>query len=339
MLLPPNPVFRFYKGGDGIDGLRGLAPGTGPGAPEDWVGSTTVSLGNDREGLAALVDGSLLRDAIERDPVGYLGQEHVDRFGANPGLLVKLLDAGERLAVHYHPGRRFAREHMGLRFGKTESWIILAAEPGAHMNLGLRQPVDTATLERWIRAQDSEEMLAALHKVPVKAGDALFVPAGTLHTIGTGITLIELQEPSDMSVVLEWQKYNVTGGEEHLHLGWESVLQAVDMAPSQPIHGPASAATPERSAIERLLPTVADPYFRAERVTVAGAELIAEPSFAVLIATDGEITVSSAHNVPLRLARGEAALVPYGAGLTSFAGRGALIRCLPPAPDSGDGQW
>lgn len=94
MLLPPNPVFRFYKGGDGIDGLRGLAPGTGPGAPEDWVGSTTVSLGNDREGLAALVDGSLLRDAIERDPVGYLGQEHVDRFSANPGLLVKLLDAG-----------------------------------------------------------------------------------------------------------------------------------------------------------------------------------------------------------------------------------------------------
>jgi mannose-6-phosphate isomerase len=144
-----------------------------------------------------------------------------------------------------------------------------------------------------------------------------------------------------MSVVMEWQRYSVTGGEEHLHLGWELALQAANFAPSEPIHGPAPAESgpPAHSAIERLLPTVADPYFRAERVTVAGAELIAEPSFAVLIAIDGEVSVSSAHNGTLRLTRGEAALVPYGAGLTSFAGRGTVIRCLPPAPDSGDGQW
>jgi mannose-6-phosphate isomerase len=339
MLLPPNPVFRFYKGGDGIDELRGIAPGEGPGAPEDWVGSTTTSLGNDLEGLARLGDGTLLRDLIASDPVGFLGEDHVKRFGANPGLLVKLLDAGERLAVHYHPGRPFAHEHMGLRFGKTEAWIVLSAEPGAHMDFGLREAVDAATLERWILEQDSDEMLAALHQVPVTAGDVLFVPAGTLHTIGAGITLIELQEPSDMSVVFEWQKYNVSGGEENLHLGWELALQAVNMQPSEPIHGPAPAATPTHSAIERLLPEVADPYFRAERVTVAGADLMAPASFTVLIATDGELIVSSARNEPLRLTRGQAALVPYSAGETSFAGGGSLIRCLPPAPDSGDGQW
>src|SRR5262249_38159285 len=159
---------------------------------------------------------------------------------------------------------------------------------------------------------------------------------GTLHTIGTGITLIELQEPSDMSVVMEWQKYNVTGGEEHLHLGWDLDFQAANMAPSEPIPGPAPAATPAPSAIERLPPTAADPPSRAGRVPVAGAELIAEPSFAVLIAIEGEVSVSSAHNGTLRLTRGEAALVPYGAGLTSFAGSGTVIRCLPPAPDSGD---
>jgi mannose-6-phosphate isomerase len=339
MLLPPNPVFRFYEGGDGIDELRGIAPGEGPGAPEDWVGSTTTTLGNDLEGLARLDDGTLLRDLITSDPVGFLGEEHARRFGADPGLLVKLLDAGERLAVHYHPGRPFAREHMGLRFGKTEAWIVLSAEPGAHMDLGLREPIDIATLERWIDEQDSGEMPAALHHVPVTAGDVLFVPAGTLHTIGTGITLIELQEPSDMSVVLEWKKYNVSGGEEHLHLGWESALQAVNTQPSEPIHGPARAATPTHSAIERLLPEVADPYFRAERVTAAGDELVASASFAVLIATDGEITVSPAQSAPLRLRRGEAALVPHSAGETGFSGNGSLIRCLPPAADSGAGQW
>jgi mannose-6-phosphate isomerase len=339
MLLPPNPVFRFYKGGAGIDELRGIAPGAGAGAPEDWVGSTTSSLGHDLEGLAALADGTLLRDAIALDPVGYLGQAHVDRFGANPGLLVKLLDAGERLAVHFHPGRGFAHEHMRLRFGKTEAWIVLSAESGALMDFGLREPIDTATLTRWIEEQNSDEMLSALHQVPVQAGDVLFVPAGTLHTIGTGITLIELQEPSDMSVVIEWQKFSVGGGEEHLHLGWDAALQAVNLQPSEPIRGPAPAAAPGHSAIERLLPEVADPYFRAERVTVADAELTAPASFAVLIGTGGEVLLSTADNEPLRLSRGAAALVPYGAGSTSFAGSGTLIRCLPPTPDSGEGQW
>ena len=154
VMLPPNPVFRFYRGGDGIDVVRGLDPGTGPGAPEDWVGSTTTSFGHDHEGLATLPDGRVLRDVIAADPIGYLGEAHVERFGATSGVLVKLLDAGERLAVHFHPGREFARAELGSPFGKTEAWIILRAEPGAQMHLGLRAPVDIATLKRWVREQD-----------------------------------------------------------------------------------------------------------------------------------------------------------------------------------------
>src|SRR5277367_5111245 len=111
VVLPPNPVFRFYRGGAGIDALRGVEPGSGPGAPEDWVASTTTSFRHRTEGLASLADGRLLRDVIAADPLGYLGPEHAARLGANPGLLVKLLDAGERLAVHFHPGREFARAH------------------------------------------------------------------------------------------------------------------------------------------------------------------------------------------------------------------------------------
>ena len=92
----------------------GSTPGSGPGAPEDWVGSTTTSFGHDTRGSRRCADGRILRDVIDADPVGYLGPEHVARFGSNPGLLVKLLDAGERLAVHFHPGREFAREHLRL---------------------------------------------------------------------------------------------------------------------------------------------------------------------------------------------------------------------------------
>jgi len=336
--LPPNPVHRFYRGGEGIDALRGVVSQPGSAAPEDWVASTTTSLGSDSEGLSRLADGRLLRDLIAADPVGYLGPEHAARWGANTAVLIKLLDAGERLAAHFHPGRAFARQHLNSRFGKTEAWIILAAEPGAQMQLGVREPIDLATLERWVREQDSEQILAALRTVPVATGDVLFVPAGTIHTIGAGITLVELQEPSDMSVVLEWRRFNVTGGEEHLHLGWEQVLSAAQTDVAEPFHLQASPPPPG-SSIQPLLPPEADPYFRAQRLTLDGSALTLDAAYSVLIALRGELTITSEHHHPLSLKPGEAALIPHGTGTTTVAGQGTGIRCLPPAADSGEGNW
>ncbi len=102
-------------------------------------------------------------------------------------------------------------------------------------------------------------MLSALNKVPVSAGDVLFVPAGTLHTIGAGITLIELQEPSDMSVVVEWRNAGVTNGDEHLQLGWDRILPAadieVDASDPRARPGPASRASRASSACSRPRPT------------------------------------------------------------------------------------
>ena len=166
ILLPPNQFHRFYKGGARIDALRGEPQGE-DGRPEDWVGSTATSWGSDTEGLSRLADGTILKEAIEANPEAYLGPEHVAAYGADPGLLVKLLDAGERLPVHYHPGRAFAKEHLGLRYGKTESWLILEADPGASVHVGLKEPLDAETARRWVDEQDADAMLHALHEVPV----------------------------------------------------------------------------------------------------------------------------------------------------------------------------
>ena len=345
LLLPPNPVFRFYKGGAGIDALRGVAPTGGETPPEDWVASTTTVLEEERAGLAALADGSLIRDLVAADPVGYLGAEHAARWGANPAVLIKLLDTGERLAAHYHPGRAFAREHLGSSFGKTEAWIVIAAPPGAHMHLGLRRDLEPQTLAGWVARQNTEEILEALRIVSVRAGDVLLVPAGTIHTIGAGITLVELQEPADFSVVLEWQRYGVTGGEETLFLGWDLVLRAANTDATLPLRGPAGPnepVPPARSAastLEQLLPAEADPYFRAQRAVLNGAEIMLEPQYSVLIALSGELTLTAANRRPLRLTPGGCALIPFGAGATTLAGQGTALRCLPPAPESGPGGW
>jgi mannose-6-phosphate isomerase len=328
LTLPPNQFHRFYSGGARIDALRGEPAGE-DGRPEDWIASAATSWGHDSQGLSRLADGTVLRDAIAADPESYLGSEHVERWGPDPALLVKLLDAGQRLPVHFHPGRAFAREHLGLPFGKTEAWIILEAEPGAHVHIGPREPIDPDIARGWVEQQDGGEMLAALQPLSVAAGDTVLVPAGTLHAIGAGILLLELQEPTDLSVLLEWRSFGVEGGPEHLELGWDTALEAMDR---QPPDLDALAAEGE----ERLLPSAADPYFRAQRVR-GGDELA--PSFSVLLGLAGQGALRTDDGEELELRRGSTVLVPHGAGRTTVTGDVEAIRCLPPAPDAGDGDW
>ena len=329
LVLPPNQFHRFYAGGARIDALRG-APRGEDGRPEDWIGSTTTAFGEAAEGLSRVADGRLVRDLVRADPEALLGREHVERFGADPGLLVKLLDAGERLPVHLHPGREFARARLGSRWGKTEAWLILEADPGATVHAGLRAPVDHGTLKRWVETQDEREMLEALHEIPVAAGDAILVPAGTLHAIGAGILLLELQEPTDFSVLVEWRRFGVNSGAEHLGLGWDIALQAADTSPADP-----AGFTSDRD--DALLPASADPYFRAQHVDAATPEL--EPSFAVLMALTGEGTVDTEHGDTQPLRAGMSALVPHAAGATTLTGDIDVIRCLPPDPRAGKGDW
>jgi mannose-6-phosphate isomerase len=335
LVLPPNQFPRFYAGGSRIDRLRGVPAGGGK-RPEDWIGSTTAAFGEEPAGLSRVADGRLVRDLVHAEPEALLGPAHVRRFGPDPGVLVKLLDAGQRLPVHLHPGRAFARERLGSPWGKTEAWLILAAEPDATVHVGLREPLDLGTLRRWVDDQDAEEMLAALHELPVRPGSAILVPAGTLHAIGAGILLLELQEPTDLSVLVEWQHFGVSSGAEHLDLGWDDALGAVDRSPLDP---DALVMPPADDPVARLLPAAADPYFRAERIRPGGAEIGSEPSFAVLVVLDGEGMLRTERGDELALRAGMTALVPFAAGATTFAGTLDAVRCLPPDPDAGAGAW
>jgi mannose-6-phosphate isomerase len=337
LVLPPNQFRRFYRGGARIDALRG-APAGEDGRPEDWVASTTTSFGEDSAGLSRLPGGRLLRDAIGEDPQGFLGRGHAARWGAEPALLVKLLDAGERLPVHFHPGRTFARERLGIPFGKTEAWIILEAEPGAEVHVGMREPVDAATVQGWVERQDSGGMLAAMNRVPVAAGDSVLVPAGVAHAIGEGILLLELQEPTDLSVLLEWERFGVAGGAEHLDLGWDVALSALDRERTEPAELTAAAGA-EPPAVQPLLPAAAAPYFRAERLDPARGRVELEPSFAVVLVLDGEGVLRTEYGGELELRRGLTALVPYAAGGATVEGAVEAIRCLPPEADTEEGAW
>ena len=328
-VLPPNVLRHFYAGGDRIAEFRGLER-SGDHAPEEWIASVSTTFGSDRRGLSRLEDGSLLRDRIRADPEAFLGPDHVARYGPDPALLVKLLDAGQRLPVHFHPGRAFAREALGSRYGKTEAWVILRAEPGAVVHVGFAAAVEEPALRAWMRAQDSAAMLAAMHELPVAAGDTVFVPAGTPHAIGAGILMVELQEPTDFSITLEWNGFELTEDECHLGLGWQRALPALDRSGWDRDRVAALRGTPDR-----MLAGDAAPYFRADRVS-GGAAL--EPGYAVIVAVRGEGTLVTGEGEQA-IRTGAAVLVPHAAGAGELRGAVETIRCRPPDPAAEEGRW
>jgi len=337
LVLPPNQLHRFYRGGEAIAALRGV-PSEDPYAPEDWVGAVNTTFGTEEEGLARLEDGRFVRDALAAEPEAFLGAEHLARFGPDPGLLVKLLDAGERLPVHFHPGRAFARETLGLGHGKTEAWLMIeGTRPGAAVHVGFREETDLAEVKRWIAAQDREAMLAALQPLEVAPGDGLLIPAGTPHAIGAGVFMVEVQEPTDLSVLMEWKGFAVDGeAEGHLGLGFDRALEALDTSAWDPGRLAALRGPGGDGARASLLPASADAYFRAERAR-GGARL--EAGFAVLVTLDGAGTLRTEAGGEHPLRRGDTVLVPHAAGAGELAGDIELLRCRPAAPDAEAAAW
>jgi mannose-6-phosphate isomerase len=322
--LPPNPIRHFYRGGPAIAELRGIDVG-GDHSPEEWIGSASTLFGESERGLSRLPDGSLVRDALAADPEAWLGAAHAARFGASPALLVKLLDAGERLPVHHHPDGPFAREHLGMPFGKTEAWIVVAARPGAHVAVGWREEVAQDTLRGWVRDQDHEALLGALNPVDVRAGEAIFVPAGVPHAIGDGVLIVELQEPTDLSILLEWEGFGIDDEQAAtLGLGWDVALASVERAArdAEALLGTGDGVD---GAVSELLPAAAAPFFSAQRIAPGGGSARLAAGFAVVIVIEGAGTLAG-----VDVTRGDALLVPHGAGPLSADGHLVAIACRPP---------
>jgi mannose-6-phosphate isomerase len=331
IVLGPNLPDTFYRGAGRIARFRSLGPGDG--RPEDWIASTTARFGGAGEGqqsagMTRLADGSLLADVIADDPVGWLGREHVARHGADPALLVKLLDVGQRLPLHVHPDRGFAAAHLASPYGKTEAWIVLEADPGAVAYLGFSRDVEAAELAGWVRRQDVEAMLAVANRIPVTAGDTLLCPAGTPHAIGEGILVVELQEPTDWSVLLEWRGFPLDPADATLGLPLDEALACVGRQACPPERLRALRGRPLDRAIGSLLPEAAGPFFAAERVR-SGERLAA--GYSVLIVTEGSgaIAADAGGPAPVPVSRGSTVLIPHAAGACALAGGFLAIRCLP----------
>lgn len=325
--LPSNQFDHFYRGGNRIGALR-HGPG-GPMRPEEWIGSVTTRFGEAEQGLSKLSDGTLLKDAIKENPDAWLGVDHVKNFGLSTEILIKLLDPDQRLPVHFHPNKSFSKQHLGLDHGKTEAWIILEAPAGTGVGLGFKETQNKEDLLKLVRNQDSAALLASLRRSEVSVGDAILVPAGVAHAIDAGIFLLELQEPTDLSALLEWEGFAVDGIKDgHLGLGFETVTDALKLDPLTDTEFESLIARNVLSggALRSILPLKADGYFRAHLAPQTGDF---DAGFAIALVLNGAGSITFSNASAMEIAQGDALVIPHAAGDYSISGANVII-CRPP---------
>lgn len=251
LLTQPRRVHPIW-GGHQLAGWLGLPEGTPERLGETWQVYDTNPIVN------GSLAGHTLAEATRQFGAALIGQRSLDRYGADFPLLAKFIDAADRLSIQVHPDDHYAhRREADTGFhGKTEAWYILSAAPGASVVYGFRQ---NTSREEVAGAIANGTVEGLLQRMPVQAGEVIYVPAGTVHAIEAGIVLFEIQQKSDLTYrVYDYDRRDaVTGLPRTLHL--EKALDVLDYAPA------GRAAVPPLPLAEGRDLLVACPYFALER--------------------------------------------------------------------------
>ncbi|KJZ73393.1 hypothetical protein HIM_07187 [Hirsutella minnesotensis 3608] len=325
ILLPPNqPEDAMYAGGAQITSFRSCAPCSSH-QPEDWVASTTCGHGSNGVGYTRLPDGRLLRDAVTSSPDTWLGADHVAKFGPDTKLLVKLLDAGQRLPVHAHPHRDWAAKHLGAKHGKAEAWYVMT--PGS-VWFGLREGMERDELLSLVTAGRGTEVLARMHKIDVEPHQTIYVPPGVLHCLGEGVMVVEVQEPEDMSVLCEWADFNIDGEKHgHLGLGFETALTAVETKARSA--DDMAKLIKDAKPSDSVYPDASREYFELERRKIDGRGRLRR-GFAIVIVIEGNASMTVEGADKLTLKRGSTVVVPHADGDFTLEGNIDVLVARPP---------
>lgn len=269
---------------------------------EAWVLSTH------KDGPATVLNGELsgktLTEAIEHFGPEALG-ENGKKFQYFP-LLIKLIDAKDNLSVQVHPSDSYALR-VEKEFGKTEMWYVVDHEPGAGIYYGFKHEISKEEFRRRI---EDNTLTEVLNFVPVETGKSYFINAGTIHAIGKGILIAEIQQNSNTTYrVSDYGRLGADGKPRPLH-----IEKALDV----------TALTPPQQHCPENPDFLADcDYFKVRLIeTQNGAELnVDNTSFSALLCLEGEATLAG-----ITLKKGECAFIPAGLGSVQLEGHGKFIE-------------
>ena len=241
-------------------------------------------------------------------------------------VLIKLIDAKDPLSIQVHPSDEYALRVEG-EYGKTEMWVIVDCEPGAFLYFGVNRPVSKEEFHQRI---EDNTVLEVLNKVEVHPGDVFFIQAGTIHAIGAGILICEIQQNSNCTYrVYDYDRRGADGRPRELHI--EKALDVCRLEPSDTASRLGEVKALAGGTVQQL---GACKYFSTEKLIVEEALTleVGEDSFVSLLATDGSGWVEGPEN-KLAFRAGDSLLVPAGTGRVRVTGRAVLVKTTVPAQD------
>ena len=273
--------------------------------------------------VSVVANGFLKRNDLEEIIEVYMGNlvgdKIYDRYGLTFPLLIKSLDCHDVLSVQVHPDDELAAERHNS-YGKTEMWYVVDCEPGAALYVGFK---DTSiTREQYIAAVNEDRLPEILNRVEVKAGDVFFSPAGTVHALGKGIEVLEIQQTSDVTYrIYDWNRTDAEGRPRELHTAL--AVDAIDFSrDGEACHIGYSPKTNESVTM------VDCPYFTTNMIALDGTcerDYMSLDSFVLYICAEGEASVmmgdTTEHIGPLDLV-----MIPAEADSVELSGKAKLLE-------------
>lgn len=310
IVFEPIPMERVW-GGRRFESLLGKAIPNGALIGELWE----IVDRDDAQSIvhSGLLRGKTLHELWENHRAELFGEAYAAHPASRFPLLIKLLDARDRLSVQVHPPLHLAEALGGEP--KTEVWYFLDALPGARIYAGLKKGVTRGEFESLLRAGEVE---STLHEIPVVTGESIFIPSGRLHAIGEGNVIVEVQQNSDTTYrVFDWNRMGLDGKPRTLHI--EESLASIDFDDFEP------AVCGVRET------TVAGcPFFDVQKVSITSPRDIRPAGrFALAAVTDGTVLCGG-----MRFGKGQFFIAPAsgtGLELTPDGGQAEILLTTLPA--------
>jgi mannose-6-phosphate isomerase len=295
---------QYLWGGRRLGIMLGKPIGDGDHFAESWE---VVDHGADQSVVAeGPLTGKTLHDLVTQRGELLFGRHHpLPQFP----LLFKFLDAQQTLSVQVHPNDEQGARLTPPDLGKTEAWVVLAAEPGSKIYAGLQPGVDRETLERHLAGGTCDACLYQFEPTP---GDCVFLEAGTVHALGAGLLIAEIQQSSNTTYRLfDWNRVDRDGNPRQLHI--QESLDTIDYA-----RGPVSPQRPQstdRPYVERI---VECDKFVLDRWRIDAPQPCGgDERFHIIAVVEGQVTMN-AGGQPLMLSRGNTVLLPAACAAVSI---------------------
>lgn len=316
--LKPKASERLWGGTT----LQGFVPSFSDLQPIDPIGEAWLVYA-ENEVENGTYAGQTLQALSHEFGESLLGSKSVARYGTKVPLLAKFLDAAKALSIQVHPDDAYAlkNEAESGHLGKVEAWYILKAEPDSSIIWGFKDSLSNNEIKQAIKEGTLERHL---NHVNVKAGDVIFNPAGTVHAVGAGILLFEIQQSSDLTYRLyDFNRKDAAGNLRELHV--DKALEVSDLVPSE------NAKVIPTQISEVITELVRSNYFVAEKWTLQNpiTHQVADSSLELITVLEGDLSIHHAGETYTG-SQSDSFVLPANLGQLEFSGQASFMRCFLP---------